>query len=84
MEISCFVILRPIAMNWFKAPLLAAPIFWLAIMILDGMASGDLSPFSTGLRWQNAAYALWESFFAVGMCLRILVITREHFNCGAG
>ena len=49
-------------------------------MILGGMASGNLSPIWGGWRWQSAAYALWESFFAVGMCLGILVITRDHFN----
>ena len=68
------------ALSWFKAALLGGTIFWLAIMILGGMASGDLSPFSGGWRWQSAAYALWESFFAVGMCMGIIAISREHFN----
>lgn len=69
------------ALSWFKAALVVGGAFWLAIMILGGMASGDLSPIWGGWRWQSAAYALWESFFAVGACLGIIAISREHFNC---
>jgi len=68
------------ALSWFKAALVVGGAFWLAVMILGGTASGDLSPIWGGLRWQSAAYALWEAFFAVGMCLGIIAISREHFN----
>lgn len=33
-----------------------------------------------GLHWQSAAYALWESFFCVGVCLGLLVLFREKYN----
>ncbi|MGV8175055.1 MAG: acyltransferase family protein, partial [Methanothrix sp.] len=68
------------ALAWFKAALIGGTIFWLAIAYLGGMACGDLSPISGGWRWQSAAYALWESFFAVSACLGLIAIFREHFN----
>ena len=46
------------ALSWFKATLVVGGAFWLAVMILGGMASGDLSPIWGGWRWQSAAYAL--------------------------
>ncbi|MDD4776427.1 MAG: acyltransferase family protein [Syntrophomonas sp.] len=72
---------RSFALSWFKAALAGGTAFWLAIMILGGMASGDLSPIWGGWRWQSAAFALWEAFFAVGACLGIIAMFREHFNC---
>jgi surface polysaccharide O-acyltransferase-like enzyme len=40
---------------------------WAAIMIIGGALSGNISNINGGLRWQSAAYALWESFVAIGM-----------------
>jgi glucan biosynthesis protein C len=67
-------------MIWFKAALIFGSIFWLAILILGGGVSGDLAKYSGGLYWQSAAYALWESFFCVGVCLGLIVLFRQHFN----
>jgi glucans biosynthesis protein C len=67
------------ALAWFKAALIGGTLFWLAIMATGGMACGDFSRFSGGLHWQSAAYALWESFFAVGACMGIIAVFREHF-----
>jgi glucans biosynthesis protein C len=64
---------------WFKAALIGGTLFWLAIMAKGGMASGDFTRFSGGFHWQSAAYALWESFFAVSACLGLIAIFREHF-----
>jgi glucan biosynthesis protein C len=68
------------AIVWLKAALIGGSIFWLAIMILGGGLSGDFSKYAGGLYWQSAAYALWESFFCVGVCLGLIVLFREHFG----
>lgn len=67
-------------MIWFKAALIIGSTFWLAILIRGGGISGDLSKYGGGLYWQSAAYAIWESFFCVGMCLGLIVLFRQHFN----
>jgi glucan biosynthesis protein C len=67
-------------MIWFKAALIIGSIFWLAILIFGGGVSGDLAKYNGGLYWQSAAYALWESFFCVGICLGLIVLFRKHFN----
>ena len=67
-------------MIWFKAALIGGSIFWIAIQILGGGLSGNFSKYAGGLCWQSAAYALWESFFGVGVCLGLLVLFRERFN----
>jgi glucans biosynthesis protein C len=36
---------------------------------------------SGGLTWQSAVMSFWESFFCIGLCLGLLVIFRERFNC---
>lgn len=65
---------------WFKAALVGGSVFWLVIQILGGGLSGDFAKYEGGLYWQSAAYALWESFFCVGICLGIIVIFRQSFN----
>lgn len=67
-------------MIWLKAALICGSIFWLAIQILGGGFSGDFTKYEGGLYWQSAAYALWESFFCVGVCLGLIVIFRKSFN----
>ena len=67
-------------MIWFKAALIVGSIFWLAIQILGGGLSGDFAKYEGGVYWQSAAYALWESFFCVGICLGLIVIFRQSFN----
>jgi glucan biosynthesis protein C len=40
----------------------------------------DWTPFSGGFHWQAAAYAVWESFFCIGICLGLLVLFRDKYN----
>jgi surface polysaccharide O-acyltransferase-like enzyme len=68
------------ALAWLKAGLIVGSAFWLAIVYFGGMASGDISAYSGGWHWQSAAYALWESFFAVAASLGFIAVFREHFN----
>ncbi len=67
-------------MIWFGAALIGGSIFWLAILILGGGFSGDFAKYGGGIYWQSAAYALWESFFCVGICLGLIVFFRQRFN----
>jgi hypothetical protein len=38
------------------------------------------TPFTGGFHWQAVAYAIWESFFCIGICLGLLVLFREKYN----
>jgi glucan biosynthesis protein C len=67
-------------MMWFRAALVIGTVFWMAIMILGGGLSGDLSKYVGGLYWQSAAYALWEAFFCVGACLGLIVLFRDRLK----
>lgn len=69
-----------LGMAWLKAAVTAGPVVWLAMMLAGGATSGDLAPFWGGLHWQSAAYALWESFFCVGLSLGITVLYRDLWN----
>jgi glucan biosynthesis protein C len=64
---------------WFRLALILGIPLWFVITIL-GNAPKNLLPFSGGLHWQAAAYAVWESFFCIGICLGLLVIYREKYN----
>jgi glucan biosynthesis protein C len=64
---------------WFHLALILGIPLWFVIMVL-GNAPKSLLPFSGGLHWQAAVYAVWESFFCIGICLGLLVIYREKYN----
>jgi glucan biosynthesis protein C len=42
-------------------------------------ASQQIPPFGYGT-WQSAVYTLWDSIFAVGMCLGLIPLFRRFFN----
>lgn len=67
---------------WLKAALVGGTAFWLALFLVGIGPEGEISLINGGLRWQSAAYALWEAFFCVGVCLGIVVVFRERFNSG--
>ncbi|HBE77332.1 MAG TPA: hypothetical protein DDW65_06060 [Firmicutes bacterium] len=64
---------------WFKIALWIGIPFWIAIIFGGGALKG-MARYNGGPYWQTAAYALWESFFCIGICLGLLVIFREKFN----
>ncbi|HPJ84323.1 MAG TPA: acyltransferase family protein [Methanothrix sp.] len=72
----------PFGMIWLKAALVGGTIFWLGIFFVGIGPGGDISTIAGGLNWQSAAYALWESFFCLGVCLGLVVLFRERFNSG--
>jgi len=67
-------------MRWFRLALAVGIPVWGALFALGGALSGNEEAFAGGLRWQAAAYALWEAFFCVGICLGLIVLYRERAN----
>jgi peptidoglycan/LPS O-acetylase OafA/YrhL len=65
-------------MAWFRLALAVGIPAWAALMVLGGALSGGEAAFAGGLHWQAAAYALWEAFFCVGICLGLIVLYRER------
>ena len=48
-----------------------------------GLIGGGLEsdrPFRGGLYWQAMAFALWESFLCVGMCIGLIYLFRRNWN----
>ena len=60
--------------RWFVLSLCVGVPVWAAIMIAGGALSGDLSKSFGGVHWQSAAYALWESFVAIGMSVGLTAL----------
>jgi surface polysaccharide O-acyltransferase-like enzyme len=67
-------------MRWFGLALAAGIPAWAVLVALGGALSGNETAFAGGLHWQAAAYAFWEAFFCVGICLGLIVLYRERAN----
>jgi len=65
---------------WFRLALAVGGPAWVALLVLGGAFSGNGQALLGGLHWQAAAYALWEAFFCVGLCLGLIVLYRERVN----
>ena len=66
--------------TWLRLALFVGIPYWAILIPLGGALSGNEAAFYGGMRWQAAAYALWEAFFAVGVCLGLVVVFRERFD----
>ena len=64
--------------RWFAAVLCVGIPVWALIMIFGGALSGNISNINGGLRWQSAAYALWESFVAIGMSVGLTAVFANN------
>jgi surface polysaccharide O-acyltransferase-like enzyme len=51
-----------------------------ATVVLLPLALSGKIKFLGGGYWQSAAYALWDSTFAVGMCLALTTVFRRFFG----
>jgi glucans biosynthesis protein C len=77
---------RAVAMRWFRWTLAAGiPLWFLGIPLGFAMAGAtgqppDIGAYFGGLRWQAAQYAVWESFFCVGVSAGLIVLFRDRFN----
>lgn len=69
----------PFGKFWLKLALFLGIPLWF-VVINAGAVSGDLSALFGGWHWQSAAYAAWESFFAVAVSIGLLALFREKFN----
>jgi len=74
---------RPVGVVGFVIALLAT-VFLFSIGLLSLLraienAAQQLPPFGYGT-WQSAVYALWDSIFAVGICLGLLPLFHRFFN----
>jgi surface polysaccharide O-acyltransferase-like enzyme len=49
-------------------------------MALIGGAMENDQPFKGGLNWQAMAYAQWEAFLCVGMCIGLIYLFRRYLN----
>jgi glucan biosynthesis protein C len=64
---------------WFRFGLGFGIPLWLVIMKFGG-ALNNWNAFTGGFRWQAAAYAIWESFCCISVCLGLLVLFRDKYN----
>jgi glucan biosynthesis protein C len=55
------------------------PIAYISLLTSIENASQQIPPFGYGT-WQSAVYTLWDSTFAVGMCLGLIPLFRRFFN----
>ncbi len=53
--------------------------FW-PLALAGGAAQGGLDFFRGGLHWQALAYALWESFLGIGLCIGLVWFFRRYGN----
>lgn len=65
--------------RWLFAAIVPGFIVWSAIMLLSGALEGN-EGYNGGFCWESAAYALWESFTAVAVCVGLIAIFREKCN----
>ncbi len=65
---------------WLSLALASIPFILLPLMVLGGATEGIFAPYTGGFYWQAVLYALWEQFYAVGMCVGLIVWFRENWN----
>ncbi|MFP3040891.1 acyltransferase [Treponema primitia] len=63
--------------KWFKIVLFLGIPLWLIIMILGGALKGEMLIYG-GLYWQSFAYAIWESFVAIGFSIGIISFFKKY------
>jgi hypothetical protein len=64
---------------WLRVSFLLIILFW-PIVLCGGALHRGLDPFRGGLQWQALAYALWESFLCIGMCVSLIHAFRRFGN----
>ncbi|MFX1358648.1 MAG: acyltransferase family protein, partial [Promethearchaeota archaeon] len=64
---------------WFLIVLISL-VFFFIIGFLGGAFEGNTEPFRGGFHWQAFAYATWESFYCMGMCIGLITLFRRKYN----
>ncbi len=54
-------------------------LLWAPMMVVNG-AINDNNSFKGGLNWQSLAYAFWESFLCISMCIGLVYLFRRYRN----
>jgi surface polysaccharide O-acyltransferase-like enzyme len=54
-------------------------VMFIPLALVGGAMESD-EPFKGGPYWQAMAYALWESFVCVGMCIGLTYLFRRYWN----
>jgi len=74
-----WLILLPysLGLSWFRLALIGGTLGWLTLILCGG---SNPMVYTGGWRWTSAGYALWESFFCVGICAGLIVLFREKYN----
>jgi peptidoglycan/LPS O-acetylase OafA/YrhL len=65
--------------KWFKMVFFAGIPIWSIIMLFSGVLNGERQ-IDGGLYWQSFAYAIWESFVAIGFSIGIISFFRKYIN----
>jgi glucan biosynthesis protein C len=63
---------------WLGIGILMIFLFW--PLALAGDMATSLEPFLGGWHWQALAYALWESFLCLGMCIGLVYAFRRYWK----
>ena len=63
---------------WLVIAVVVTLLFW-PLAIGGGIDKGT-EPFMGGWRWQAFAYAVWESFLCVSMCIGLIYLFRRYAN----
>jgi len=61
---------------WLATAVLMILLFW-PLAVVGGMDQG-IARFAGGWHWQALAYALWESFLCLGMCIGLVYAFRRY------
>jgi glucan biosynthesis protein C len=64
---------------WLGVAVLVIFLFW-PLVLGGGALDQGLDPFCGGWHWQALAYALWESFLCLGMCIGLIYAFRRYAN----
>lgn len=54
-------------------------LLWAPLVLIGGAVEND-APFKGGWHWQALAYALWESFLCLSMCIGLIYAFRRYLN----
>ena len=61
---------------WLGIGIIMILLFW--PLALAGDMASNLDPFLGGWHWQALAYAIWESFLCLGMCIGLIYVFHRY------
>jgi glucan biosynthesis protein C len=64
---------------WLRIAVLVILLFW-PLLVGGGAINQGLDSFRGGWHWQALAYALWESFLCLSMCIGLIYLFRRYAN----